>query len=84
MSWHSRDSPLRRTSCSNKKRTIPGTNPSPSAILRIPSSDFGLVLPETREQKVTTGCFHCRDCTIDLATCQHLDTKSQPRMGERV
>ncbi|GIY51415.1 hypothetical protein CDAR_462271 [Caerostris darwini] len=36
--WHSRDSPLRRTSCSNKKRTIPGTNPSPSAILRTPSS----------------------------------------------
>ncbi|GIY67606.1 hypothetical protein CDAR_174651 [Caerostris darwini] len=52
MSWHSRDSPLRGTSCSSKKRTIPGTNPSPSAILRTPSS--------------------CRDCTIDLAACQHL------------
>ncbi|GIY14609.1 hypothetical protein CEXT_447961 [Caerostris extrusa] len=52
MSWHSRDLPIRGTSCSNKKRTIPGTNPSPSAILRTPSS--------------------CRDCTIDLAACQHL------------
>ncbi|GIX90843.1 hypothetical protein CEXT_482361 [Caerostris extrusa] len=31
-----------------------------------------IFLPETRELKVTTGCFQCRDCTIDLVACQHL------------
>ncbi|GIY67605.1 hypothetical protein CDAR_174641 [Caerostris darwini] len=40
-----------------------------------------IFLPETRELKVTTGCFQCRDCTIDLVTCQHLGHQKPTKDG---